>query len=149
MLLLRKVISRIIIIFLLVLVSGCTLVDSYNAKSHEQLTDLMVEHSQFIIDFTNTNEQLDLSKVKSEDRTIRENFDKAIGYAQSLGDSWRVNNLWLLKGIYNDDYSQLIEQNRNFNYQQSDIYRQHNNLAWKIAINGECSRPASLCSTGN
>lgn len=140
---------RLIITCLLFLASGCTLADNYNAKSHEQLTNLMIEHSQFITDFTTTNEQLDLEEVKTEDRTMRENFDKAIAYAQSLGDSWRVNNLWLLKGIYNDDYFQLIDQNRNFNYQQSDLYRDQNTLAWKMAINGECSRPASLCSPGN
>jgi len=142
-------IFKIIIICLLFLLSGCTLVDNYNAKSHEQLTDLMIEHSQFITDFTSKNEQLDLISVKIEDRAIREKFDKAIAYAQTLGDSWRVNNLWLLKDIYNDDYLQLIDQDRNFNYQQSDIYRQQNTLAWKTAINGECSRPASLCSPGN
>ncbi|EPB6469611.1 hypothetical protein ACQUW4_004305 [Cronobacter dublinensis] len=132
-------------LLLAALLAACSLVGNYQARAHEQLTDLMATHLQLIDDFTAPAGELDNAALAKADHDMRLRFAQAIAYAESLHDPLRTDNLRLLQSVYRDDHARLVKQNPPFSPAQAKLWRAQARQAYLEALRGECSRPASPC----
>ncbi|EKK7715021.1 hypothetical protein PO816_001900 [Cronobacter dublinensis] len=132
-------------LLLAALLAACSLVGNYQARAHEQLTDLMAAHLQLIDDFTAPAGELDTAALAKADHDMRLRFAQAIAYAESLHDTLRTDNLRLLQSVYRDDHTRLVKQNYPFSPAQAALWRAQARQAYFEALRGECSRPASPC----
>lgn len=132
-------------LLLAALLTACSLVGNYQARAHEQLTDLMAAHLQLIDDFTAPSAELDNAALAKADHDMRLRFAQTIAYAESLHDTLRTDNLRLLQSIYRDDHARLVNQNHPFNTAQAALWREQARQAYLEALRGECSRPTSPC----
>ncbi|EKM6455868.1 hypothetical protein ACNKCJ_001245 [Cronobacter dublinensis] len=132
-------------LLLAALLTACSLAGNYQARAHEQLTDLMATHLQLIDDFTAPSAELDNAALAKADHDMRLRFAQAIAYAESLHDTLRTDNLRLLQSVYRDDHARLVKQNHPFSPAQAVLWREQARLAYLEALRGECSRHTSPC----
>ncbi len=129
--------------FIAVLFCGCATIGGYNAISLEQLTSLKAYHLGLIDNNTqagNAKKQYDSQKVTAAKETGELKFNEAIEYAQAFKDKLRVDNIVLLKGVFEDDISLIQGKNRLITIPESQLMRAASALAYDEAIKGENSR---------
>ena len=129
---------------LLIILSGCTLIGSYNPISREHLTALKAAHMKFIDDFTEgSNKTFDSTKVADAADKIDLKFREALEYSKSLGDKLRTSNIQLLKDIFDLDLENITNKKRLLTATEAKTLAGPSADAYDRAIKGESIRPGA------
>ena len=135
--------TRFAVIGCIFLLSACSLTDKYNAQAYQQLKALQTSWQHFLEDAAVA--PLDAERIAQDDSQLRQGFDDALIQAALLNDSLRIENLTLLEDAYIRLHARLLQQNHSLSPVQTHLYRQQAQMAWQLAIEGECLRPGAAC----
>jgi len=134
------------LVFLVLLLSACTLLGGYNARAHEHLTALKAANLKFIDTFT-TGEGKTYSSAKLEEESdkIDLKFREALEFSASLDDKLRTGNIDSLREVFQEDAANIKKKSVLLTKERAKTLSDTTGRAYDRAIVGECARPDGAC----